>query len=138
MKRRDLFAVKLCQIFHDLLKGSLIHIHIGYIYHTRQMIFLAEFPCFQRTDLHASFSGNNNDRCICSGNRFFDFSHKIKIAGGIQQIDLAVIPFDRDAGGRYGKMPFLFFFSVVTDSIAVRYLPHTGCNTAKVCHCFGK
>ena len=138
MERCDLFTIKLCQIFHNLFIGSLIHIHIGYIYHTRQMILFAELPRFQCTDFHTCLSGNNNDRCVCSGNRFFHLAYKIKIAGCIQQIDLTAIPFDRNTGGRYGKMPFLFFFSIITDRITVRYLPHTGCDTAKICHCFSK
>ena len=40
MKRRDLFAVKLCQLFHDLTIADIINIHFCYKEHTRKIVFL--------------------------------------------------------------------------------------------------
>ena len=96
MKRRDLLAVKLCQFFYNFTITDVIHIHIRYKEHTRKFIFFAQIPCLLGSHLNPGFTGNNNNCCICCADSLFYFAYKVKIAGSIKNINLHLIPWNRD------------------------------------------
>ncbi len=80
MERRDLFAVTLGQICHNLTERSVVDIHIIHIDDPGQIIFFTQLPCLLRTDFHTGFTGYHNDsgsRCV---HCLFHFAHKVKIS----------------------------------------------------------
>ena len=95
MERRDLFAVHLGQILYGLTEADVIDIHTCDKDHTGQIVLFAEIPCLLGTNLYTGFTTDNDDRCICGSNSLFCFTDKIKESRGIQNIDLAAVPFDR-------------------------------------------
>ena len=136
MERRHFLAVLLRHIFHNLSERRIVNVHIRYEYKTRQLIFLAKFPCLLCADFHTCLTGNHNDCRIGRADRLFYFSYKIKKTGGIQQIDFYAFPFDWHNGSGYGYLSFLFLLAIIADCIAVCHLAHTGSDARKVRHCF--
>ena len=98
MEGNDLGTVELGEGIDRPAIVCIIQIHIGDIDHPGQVIFFAEFPCALRTDFDTGLTGDNDDGGIRHADRFFHFSDEIEISGGIKDIDLAVLPFNRDQG----------------------------------------
>ena len=61
IERRNLLAVQIGQILYHLTEGRMIHIHLRYKKHSRQLILLAEIPCLLGSDLHAGLTGYHNN-----------------------------------------------------------------------------
>ena len=98
VERNDLGTVELGEGIDRPAIVCIIQIHIGDIDHPGQVIFFAEFPCALRTDFDTGLTGDNDDGGTRHADRFFHFSDEIEISGGIKDIDLAVLPFNRDQG----------------------------------------
>ena len=138
MKRCHLLAVQVGHIFHYLTKRSVIHVHVGNIDETGQLVFFAKLPCLLRADFNARLAVNYYDGCSCGTDCLFHFSHEIKITRCINNIDLVSFPLNGDHGGTDREMTFLFFFTVIAEGIAVIYLAHTGGDTGQISKGFCK
>ena len=64
IERRDLLAVQIGQILYHLTEGRVVHIHLGYEEHSRQLILLAEIPCLLGAYLHAGLTGYHDNRRV--------------------------------------------------------------------------
>ena len=136
MKRCNFLSVKSLQIFHYLTVTCIVNIHICHKDHTWKMIFFTDFPGAPRACLDSRFSGNNDNCCIRCGNCLFDFPDKIKIAWGIQNINFAVFPRDRDHRSMDRKLAFRLLLIKITDGIFICDRPHTCRQTCQICHGF--
>ena len=94
--RSNLLAVAGSQILYHLTETCVIHIHLCYIYHSRKIILIAQFPCLLCADLYAGLAGYHDNRCICCADCFFHFTDKIEISRCIENVDLRFLPLDRD------------------------------------------
>ena len=138
MKRCDSFSVQFGELLNDFSVADIVLIHFRYEDHTRKIVFLAEFPCFLGSDLHAGLSGYHDYSGICCGSGFLCFSYEIKHSRSIQNIDLIFSPYDRDK--RCGNRAFAldFFFVKIADGISVCHFSETVCHTGKISHSFGQ
>ena len=138
MKRCDSFSVQFGELLNDFSVADIVLIHFRYEDHTRKIVFLAEFPCFLGSDLHAGLSGYHDYSGICCGSGFLCFSYEIKHSRSIQNIDLIFSPYDRDK--RCGNRAFSldFFFVKIADGISVCHFSETVCHTGKISHSFGQ
>ena len=119
MKGCHLLSVKLCHILYYLPEGSIIHIHIGYINHSGQFIFFTQLPRLLGSHFDSRLAVHNDNRCSRSADCFFYLADKIKISGGIQNIDFRISPFNWNHGCIDGKLALLFFFAVITQRISI-------------------
>ena len=63
------------------------------------MVLFTKLPCLLRADLDAILPVYNNDRRVSRCDSLLHLSDEVKIARGIKNIDLAVIPDDRSHRG---------------------------------------
>ena len=108
--RGNLLAVAGSQILDYLAETCVIYIHLCYIYHSGQIVLIAEFPRLLRSYLHAGLSGYHYDGRIRRADRFFYLTDKIKISRGIKNIDLRLFPLDRNQACADRKSTFLLLF----------------------------
>ena len=125
MEGCNTFSVKLLELLHYLSVTGLINIHVCHKHHTGQFMFFANLPGLLCTCLDSRFAAHNNNRRVRCGDSLLHFADKIEIAGSIQNINLCIFPDNGHNRCIYGKLPFDFLLIVITDSIAVSYLPHT-------------
>ncbi len=135
-ERRDLLAEALLQSLHDLVIVDIVHIHIGDIDHTGKRELLAQIPGALRTGLDAGLAGHNDDGRVGNIDSLFHFTDKIKVAGSIQDVDLAVLPLDRQKRRADRKSSLLLLLGEVADSVLVLDSAHTGSDTRQVEHGF--
>ena len=135
MERRDLFAVQLLQILDDLTEGCVIDIHLGHEDHARQMVLLTDLPRAARTALHSVLAGNDDDRSIRGGSRFLYLAQEIQRSRRIQNVDLAVIPRDRDHACVDRNLACLLLLVKITDRIALCGLARTVRHPCQIGHC---
>ena len=138
MERRNLFAVFLCHILHNLSKGCVVDIHIRHEHKTGKLIFLADLPCLLRAHFHTGLTGYHDDGRIRCAHRFFHFSYKIKETGRIKHIDLVALPLNRNNRCGDRDMSFLLLLTKIAHRVPVVYLAHSGCDAGKICHRFHK
>ena len=112
----------------------MVHIHVGNVNDSGQLVFLAQLPRLQCPHLNACLTVDNDDSRTGSADCLLYFSHEIKVTGCIDNVDLVSIPFNRNHGGVDGKLALLLFLAVIADGIAVFYSAHSGCNSGQVCH----
>ena len=117
--RRDLLSVSRCQVLDHLAETCIVYVHLCHIYHSRKVIFIAEFPCLLCSHLHAGFSGDHDDRSVRRAHCFFHFSDKIKITRCIQYIDLRFLPLDGDQARADRKSAFLLLFIKIAHRIGL-------------------
>ena len=96
MEGNDLGAVKIGESLNGPVIVGVIEIHIGDIDHSGKIVFLTEIPCALCTDFDACLTGDNDDSCICNADSFLHFTDEIEISGRVENIDLAVLPLDRN------------------------------------------
>ncbi len=134
VERRDFLAIDSGQIFNRLTVGNTVNIHICYKKHSRKMILLAQFPGFLRTCLYTGFSGNDDDGPVGNTQCLFHFAYEIKITGCVQNIDLVIIPFNRNQRSSDRNLSLLLFLCEVTDCSSVFDFPHSRSQTAQISH----
>ena len=61
---RNLLAVQIGQILYHLTEGRVVHIHLGYKEHSRQLILLAEIPCLLGAYLYSGLTGYHDNRRV--------------------------------------------------------------------------
>ena len=83
IERRNLLAVQIRQRLHYFTERSIVHIHIRYKEHARQLVFLTELPCLLRPDFHACLTGYDDDRRIRRCHCLFHLAYEIKKSGRI-------------------------------------------------------
>ena len=98
MERSHLLAEHLRHILHYLTERSVIHIHIADIYHSGELIFFTEFPCFLGAHFHARLAVYHNDNRSGSADCLFHLSRKVKKARCVNYIDFISFPFNGDNG----------------------------------------
>ena len=131
-----LLAVERSHVLHHLPEGGIVHVHVGDIDKSGQLVFLAQFPRPLSSHFNAGFTVYHNDGRSRRTQSLLGLAHEIKVARCIYHINLAAFPFNRDHGGADGEFAFLFFFAVVAYGIAVRHLAHSGCDAGQVRKCF--
>ena len=97
---------------------------------------LAELPCLLRAGFDPRLAGNHDNRAVSNTERLFHFADKIKESGSVENIDLIVIPLDRNQRCANGNSSLLLLLCKVGNGIAVLNLTHSGCQTAQIGHCF--
>ena len=97
----------------------MIHIHLRYKEHSRQLVFLTQFPCLFGAHFHAGLPGYNDDCRIRSCHSFLSLTHKIKIARRIENVDLIILPLNGNNRCGDGKLSLDLFFIIITDGIAI-------------------
>lgn len=135
---RHLLAVESGHVLHNLAEGGVVHIHVGDIDKTGQLILFTHLPGLLGPDLNAGFSVYDNDGRAGCADGFLRLSYKIKITGRIYYVYLVSFPLDRYNGGIDGKLPLLFFFAVIAQRISVGHLAHTGRDTGQIGKALGK
>ncbi len=96
VERSDLLAVESGQILDYLAVGHLIDVHVGNKEHARQMVFLTDVPGLLGAGLDAGLGAYHDDGAVCNGDGLFYLADEIKVSGGIEHIQLIVVPLDRD------------------------------------------
>ena len=134
IERNDLLAIALGQLFNDLVVVDVLSVHLVDDDHARQTIFLAQLPGLLSTDFDAGLAGNDDDRGIRDGDCLFDFTDEIKETGGVQEVDLDVLPLDRNDRGVDGEFTADLFFIVITDGVAVSHFADAARNTCNIGH----
>ena len=134
IERSDLLAIQSRQILNHLAIGNLIDIHIRYKEHSRKMILLADLPCLFGSCLDSGLRADHDDGTVGHRNRFFYFSDKIKVSGGIQNVQLIVIPLNRDQRSMNGNFTLLLLLGKIADGASILNLSQSRCQTTKVCH----
>ena len=102
----------------------------------RQFRVRSIIPCKLRADLNACFCVDNNHSASGNAQRLLDLADKIKVAGGVEQIDLFLLPFDQCQRGGNGKASFQFFIIIIADCIFIADLSQSVCSLGKVEHGF--
>ena len=112
--RSNLLAIPSRQILYYLTETGIIYIHFCHIYHSREIILVAQFPRFLGSYLDARLAGHHNNCCIRGADSLLYFTDKVKISRRIKDIDLCFLPLNRDQACADRKTTFLFLFIKVT------------------------
>jgi hypothetical protein len=84
--------------------------------------FAAIFPCLLKTNGDTVLGRADDDGSIRSTERFHHGTGEVETAGGIQQVDLAIIVLQRHHSSGQGDMTANLFGIKITDGIAVGIL----------------
>ena len=98
------------------------------------MILLAKIPGLLRPDFHAALAVDNDDGSIGSRRSFFRLSDKIKVTGGIQDVDLHIAADNRRDRGADRELPALLLFIKITEGIPVGDISQSGRNAGQISH----
>ena len=94
--RGDLLAQTVLQLFNDLCKISIRQIHVSNKDHAGQVFFFTHFPGFNGTGLDTVLTGHYDHSAVSAGKALFCLTYEIKIARGVDHIDLFLCPFYRN------------------------------------------
>lgn len=90
--------------------------------HARHLALLGTLPRLLGADAGAGLAGRDNQGGLCHAHCLVDFVFKIKETRCIQQIDLAVVPYDRRNGGRDRELTLDLFGIEIAYGIAFGHL----------------
>ena len=65
MEGRHFLSVFFRHVLHDLTEGGIVHVHVGHINNTGQLILFAELPGFFRTHFHACLAVYHDNGGSC-------------------------------------------------------------------------
>ena len=130
-----LLAVEIRHVLHHLAEGGIVHVHIGHIDESGQLVFLTQFPCLLSAYLDAGLAVDHDDGGSGGADGLLGLAHEVKIAGGVYHINLVPFPLDGDNGGVNGKLSLLLFLAVVAQGISIGHFTHSGCDSGQIRKC---
>ncbi len=130
VERRDLLSEELLQLLDNLAIAHVVVVHLRDKNHSRQVVLLAEFPGLLRSDLYAVLTRDNDDCRIGDADSLFHFTDEIKISRCIEDIDLVLVPLNRDHRCGDRKLPSDLFLVIIAERIAVSDRAHSVCRYA--------
>ena len=108
------------KLIDNLLEIGVFAIHLVHEKRPRQTHFLGEAPAFLRFNLDARGRRDDDERAIRRGESPFDFADEIRVARGVDEIQLAAVPLDRHQLAADGKAAPQFLRFDVQKRRAVR------------------
>ena len=138
IERRDFLAIVCDQILDHLMIGHVVDIHIRDPEHSGDIEFLAQIPGLLCSYLHAVLPGDHDHGGVRHTQGLLHLSDEVKISGSVENIDFVFIPLERKDRCIDGNSPLLFQLVKIRDGVAVCDLPHSGCDTRQITHCFGE
>ena len=91
-----------------------------------------------RADVEAGTGRRDDQGAFRSAHRFIDAAFKVEFARRVEQVDFAVLPFQRRKRGGQRALAFLFFGVKVQHGVAVGNFTQTVGRLGKIEHRFGK
>ena len=88
--------------------------------------------CLFAADRDAAFAGNDDDGAARGADALAHAAGKVKQTRRVQQIDLDILPLDRQNGGGHGRLAADLLGIKITDRIAVRDTSETVGLTGKI------
>ena len=120
--RGNLIAVALPQRVEGGVVIGIILVYLGDVDKAGHIALLAVFPCLFKANGDAVFGGQNQNGCIGSAEGFHNGTGEVETTGGIQQVNLGVVIFQRNHRGGNGNMTANFFGVVIANGVAVGVL----------------
>ena len=136
IERSNLLSIQIRQILHHLAEGRMVHVHLGHEDHSRQLVLIAELPGLLGAYLHACLSGYDDDRRVRRGHSLLRLAYKVEIARGVQKVDLAALPDDRNHRCGNGEFSLNLFLIIIADRVPVSHLADTGSQPGHIRHRF--
>ena len=99
---------------------------------------LGEPPHVLGLDLDAFHRADDEDRQVGDTERGVDVADEVRVAGGVDEIDLVAVPVERRHGQRQGMAAFVLLRVVVHDGVAVLDPAQPGNRVGSVEECLGK
>ena len=129
---RDLVAVLLTQGVEGGIVVGVFLVNLGDVDEAGHIAFFAVLPCLLKADGDAVLGGNHQNGSIGSAQCFHHGAGEIETAGGVQQIDLDILVFQRNHSRGDGNMAANLFGIIVTNGVAVGVLTDTVDGTGHV------
>ena len=117
--RRYRYAELLLQLVQRGIVIRVFLVDFRDVEHARHCLLLAALPRLFRADARAGLAGRDDQSGLCNAHRALHFAFKIKEARGIEQVDLAVVPFYGRYCGRDRELAADFFGVEIADRVAV-------------------
>ena len=115
-------AELLLQLMQRSIVIGVFLIDLGDVEHAGHLALFRTRPCLLGADTGAGLTGCNDQRGLGHAQCLIDFVFEIEEARGIEQVDLAVVPYDRCNGGRDGELALDLFGVEITYGISIGYL----------------
>ena len=117
--RRYRYAELLLQLVQRGIVIRVFLVDFRDVEHARHCLLLAALPRLFRADARAGLAGRDDQSGLCNAHRALHFAFKIKEARGVEQVDLAVVPFYGRYCGRDRELAADFFGIEIADRVAV-------------------
>ena len=111
-------------------------VQLGDVEHGGKICVSQGFPALFGADGDTGLGGQADDAGIGNTERLHDLGGKVKVAGVVQNVELAAGVFHGDDGGFDGILTLLFFFIEVGNGGAVGALAETGDGLGQEEHAF--
>ena len=118
-QRHQCGAEGLLQFVEGLIKIKLILIPLIDYNEARGVIPLADLPGLLGSHLNARTCVDHNHRRIGSSERCIHFSHEIRISRCVNEVNLVILPFDRNDGCIDGKSLLHLHLVIVGYSVSI-------------------
>ena len=134
VKRSHLLAVELFKCRDNVAVVDVGVVHAADIEHAGEIPALAQIPCLLSADLHACLSGDHDQGRVGCTDGLLHFTDEIEETRSVQDIDLRVLPLDRNDCGRDGKLSLDLLLVVIADGIPVSDCAHTAGQAGQMRH----
>ena len=120
----DLVAIALAQGVEGGVVVAVLLVDLGDIDEARHVALLAILPDFFKANGNAVLGGADDDGGVGGPQSLHDLAGEIECAGGVQQVDLAALVFQRGHSHGNGDLAADLLGIVVADRVAVRTSAH--------------
>ena len=134
--RRYRYAELLLQLVQRGIVIRVFLVNLRNVEHTRHCALFAALPRLFRADARAGLAGRNDKRGLCNAHRALHFAFKIKEARGVEQVDLAAVPFNGCYRSRNRELAADFFGVEIADRVAVGDFAHAVGRTGDIKQAF--
>ena len=134
--RRYRYAKLLLQLVQRGIVIRVFLVNLRNVEHTRHCTLFAALPRLFRADARAGLAGRDDQSRLCNAQRALHFAFKIKEARGIEQVDLAVVPFYGRYRSRNRELAADFFGVEIADRVAVGDFAHAVGRTGDIKQAF--
>ena len=118
----DLVAVLLPQSVEGGVVVGIVLVYLGDVDETGHVPVFAVFPCLLKANGDAVLGRANQNGGVGGAERLHDGTGEVERAGGIQQVDLHVVIFQRNDGGGDRNMTADLLGVVIADGVSVGVL----------------
>ena len=137
-ERNDRCAEHFAQAVKDIEIVGVFFIQLGDVEHRGQVGLGKVLPALFGADTDAALGGDADHAGVCNAQALHDLAGKVEVTGVIQHIDLALVIFDGNDGGRDRILSLLLFVVEVRNGRTVGALAQTGDRLGREQHAFAQ